>query len=374
LRVLVTGGAGFIGSHLVRELAGRGHEVRVLDNFEPQVHGRTASCNPPSGVELIRGDVRDRDCVARALEGVEAAFHQAAMVGVGQSMYEVERYVSANTLGAAVLLDVLANAPRARRPRKLIVASSMSIYGEGAYLYEKCGPQSPQPRSDEQLAHRQWELRCPSCGAELAAAPTPESKPLAPTSVYAITKRDHEELFLVVGRAYGIPTVALRYFNVYGRGQALANPYTGVAAIFSSRLLNGQRPVVFEDGRQTRDFVHVSDIVQANLLALESERAEGVYNVGTGAATGVLRVAEVLAGLLRPGTEPEIAGQFRAGDVRHCVADIGRIRRELGYEPRVAFEDGMADLVDWVRQQPAFVELDRFEAARAELEARGLTR
>jgi dTDP-L-rhamnose 4-epimerase len=286
-------------------------------------------------------------------------------------MYQIERYVSANALGAAVLLDVLAGNPR--HLRKLVVASSMSIYGEGAYVCDACGPQSPSLRSERQLALRQWELSCPSCAATLRPAPTPESKVIAPTSVYAITKRDHEELFLVVGRAYGIPTVALRYFNVYGRGQALANPYTGVAAIFSARLLSGQRPVIFEDGRQTRDFIHVSDIVQANVLALERD-AEGVFNVGTGRPTSVLRVAEVLSDLLGAGTEPEVVGQYRAGDIRHCVSDIGRARAELGYEPRVSFEDGMADLVDWVRQEPISPREDRFEASRAELEARGLTR
>jgi dTDP-L-rhamnose 4-epimerase len=369
LKVLVTGGAGFIGSHLVAELTRRGHQVRVLDNLEPQVHGSGQDVSLPNGVELLKADVRDRPAVERALDGVDAVFHEAAMVGVGQSMYQVERYVSANTLGGAVLLDVIANARR--RPRKLVVASSMSIYGEGAYRCPNCGPQSPELRGDAQLARRDWEPDCPSCGAKLAPALTTESKPIIPTSVYAISKRDHEELFLVVGHAYKIPTVALRYFNVYGRGQSLANPYTGVAAIFSSRLINGNRPVIFEDGQQSRDFVHVSDIVQANLLALEKEDADGVYNVGTGRATSVLRVAEVLIELLAPGIEPQVVGQFRAGDIRHCVADIGKIQRELGYQPRVVFENGMADLVGWVRQQQA---PDLFEASRAELEAHGLTR
>lgn len=368
MRVLVTGGAGFIGAHLVRALAARGHEVRVLDSLERQVHGEVAAPALPAGVELLRGNVRDRAVVARALVGAEAVFHQAAVVGVGQSMYEVARYVGANTLGAAVLLDAIANS--SRRPRKLLVASSMSIYGEGAYRCARCGPQCPDLRRSEQLAGRAWELVCDTCGSPLEPLPTPESKPLVPTSVYAITKRDHEELFLVVGRAYGIPTVALRYFNTYGPGQALGNPYTGVAAIFSSRLLNGHRPTVFEDGRQTRDFVHVSDVVQANLLALEAEDVSGVFNVGTGRATSVLRIAELLASLLWPGTEPEIVGRFRAGDIRHCFGDIARIRAELGYEPRVSLEAGLAELVEWVATQQA---PDRFDASQAELEARGLT-
>ena len=340
----------------------------MLDSLDAQVHGDAPGPELPPGVEWLRGDVRERQLVERALDGVEGVLHEAAVVGVGQSMYEVERYVSANTLGAAVLLDVIANS--SRRPRKLLVASSMSIYGEGAYVCERCGPSSPDVRPAEQLARREWELCCPSCGGILEPSPTPESKPLVPTSVYAITKRDHEELFLVIGRAYGIPTVALRYFNTYGPGQSLGNPYTGVAAIFSSRLLNGHAPTVFEDGRQTRDFVHVSDVVQANVLALEADDISGIYNVGTGRATSVSRVAELLATLLRPGTVPEIVGRFRAGDIRHCVADIAKVRAELGYEPRVSLEDGLAELVRWVAAQEA---PDRFEDSRAELEARGLT-
>ena len=368
MRVLVTGGAGFIGSHLVRALVESGHEVRVLDSFEAQVHGQEEATDLHAGAELIRGDVRDRVAIERALDGADAVFHEAAVVGVGQSMYEVERYVSANTLGGAVLLDVIANS--SRRPRKLLVASSMSIYGEGAYRCPSCGPRSPDLRPSEQLARREWELVCNACGAPLEPLPTPESKPLVPTSVYAITKRDHEELFMVIGRAYGVPTVALRYFNTYGPGQALGNPYTGVAAIFSSRLLNGHAPTVFEDGLQTRDFVHVSDVVRANLLALEAADVSGIFNVGTGRATSVLRVGEVLASLLRPGTEPEIVGRFRAGDIRHCIADISKAGAELGYEPRVSLEDGLAELVQWVAAQEA---PDRFDGSRAELESRGLT-
>jgi dTDP-L-rhamnose 4-epimerase len=365
--VLVTGGAGFIGSHLVTALAARGHQVRVLDSLEPQVH-RISSPKLPDGVELIRGDLRDRKAVAQALRGVEAVLHEAAVVGVGQSMYQIERYVSANSFGTAVLLDQVAH--QAQRPTKLIVASSMAIYGEGAYSCEKCGPCDAGPRSTVQLERREWEPWCATCRTTLKAVPTPEEKSLVPASVYAITKRDHEELFRVVGRAYGIPTVALRYFNVYGPGQALGNPYTGVAAIFSTRLLAGGRPVVFEDGRQTRDFVHVSDVVQANLLALEQPDADGIYNVGTGRAISVAQLARLLASLLKPGTEPEIVGQFRAGDVRHCVARIERIQQDLGYRPRIMLEEGLLDLVTWVRTQGT---QDAFDAAHAELAGRGLT-
>src|SRR5215468_9231812 len=292
--ILVTGGAGFIGSHLVDALVEHGHHVRVLDVIAPQVHvtGEPQHLNPEA--EFIRGDVCDPAALEKALKGVDIVYHQAAEVGVGQSMYEIQRYVRANDLGTAVLLEALIN--RRSQIRKLIVASSMSIYGEGAYRNAGSEVVYPQIRPAKQLTERQWEPLCPRTGAVLTPIGTPEEKPLVPTSVYAVTKQDQEQFCLVVGRAYGIPAVALRYFNVYGTRQALSNPYTGVCAIFSSRLLNDQRPVIFEDGEQTRDFVHVSDIVQANLLALETDRADyQVVNVGTGRATSVKEVMRMLA-------------------------------------------------------------------------------
>ena len=387
MKILVTGGAGFIGSHLVDALVTAGHRVRVLDNLDPQVHGagatRPAHLHPAT--ELQIGDVRDRNAVARALDGVEAVFHQAAAVGVGQSMYQIEHYVSVNAVGAAVLLEGIVE--RRQQLRKLVVASSMSLYGEGAYRAPDGRRVHPPLRTEAALAARRFELyeaaEPPIPGAaeppipghggqELVPLGTPEEKPLQPTSIYAITKRDHEEMFLAVGAAYDIPVVALRYFNVYGPRQALSNPYTGGVAIFSSRLLNRRPPLVYEDGRQTRDFVHVSDIVQANLLALDSEAAGGrIYNVGTGRATSVLQVAETLSELLDFGEKPEVLGQYRAGDIRHCVADISRIQRELGYRPRVAFADGLRELLAWLRTQSPD---DAVEAAGRELAARGLTR
>jgi dTDP-L-rhamnose 4-epimerase len=371
MKVLVTGGAGFVGSHTVDALLARGHEVRVLDNLEPQVHGATD--RPPDHLsrecEFVRGDVRDRDAVRRALEGVDAVLHLAAAVGVGQSMYEIERYVTANSLGAAVLLE--AALERRDHLRRLVVASSMSIYGEGAYRDAEGAPALPGLRPDEQLARRAFEC-LDGRGRPLRPVPTPEDKPLRPTSVYAVTKRDHEELFLVIGAAYGIPAVALRYFNIYGSRQALSNPYTGVMAIFSSRLLNGHAPLLFEDGRQTRDFVHVTDIAQANVLALEREGvAGGVYNVGTGQPTSILQVAETLAKELGFPEPPEISGKFRAGDIRHCFADVSRAGAELGYAPRVALHEGVAELLAWLRTQSAE---DRVAGAAAELERRGLAR
>ena len=371
MKILVTGGAGFIGSHLVDALIAAGHRVRVLDNLDPQVHG--AGALPPAhlhpAAELQVGDVRDRKAVARALDGVEAVFHQAAAVGVGQSMYQIEHYVSVNAVGAAVLLEGIVE--RRRQLRRLVVASSMSLYGEGAYRAPDGRSVHPALRTEADLAARRFELRDAN-GSELTPIGTPEEKPLQPTSIYAITKRDHEEMFLAVGAAYDIPVVALRYFNVYGPRQALSNPYTGVVAIFSSRLLNRRPPLLYEDGRQTRDFVHVSDIVQANLIALECDAAGGrTYNVGTGRATSVLQVAETLSELLDFAEKPEPLGTYRAGDIRHCVADISRIERELGYRPKVAFADGLRELLAWLRSQSPD---DAVEAAGRELAARGLTR
>lgn len=370
-RILVTGGAGFIGSHLVDALIERGYNVRVYDNLVPQVHGANPQPRYVSKeAEFIHGDLRDQDRLRRALKDVRVVFHQAAEVGVGQSMYEIVRYVDGNTGGTAVLLELLAN--ERHSVEKLIVASSMSIYGEGAYRCDQDGEVYPQLRSDAQLQKRNWEMQCPHCGRVVTPLPTNEAKPLFPTSIYAISKMDQELMCLAIGRAYGIPTVALRYFNAYGPRQALSNPYTGVAAIFSSRLLNRRPPIVFEDGRQSRDFIHVSDIVQANLLALEKDDVEfEVFNVGTGRPLTVLDVAMTLARGLGVEVAPEIVGQFRAGDIRHCYADISKIRSRLGFEPRVRFEDGMADLVAWVREQEG---ADLVEQARRELERRGLTR
>jgi dTDP-L-rhamnose 4-epimerase len=368
MKTLVTGGAGFIGTHLVRSLTERGDQVVVLDSLEPQVHGPTPP-EAPSGARIIAGSVGDREIAAQALEGVERVVHLAAAVGVGQSMYEIARYTELNTMATARFLEVLvATRPM---PARLVVASSMSIYGEGEYICPDHGRMAPRPRPEEQLLARSWEMHCPSCGREMRPVGTRETKPLLPTSIYAINKRDHEEMCLVTGAAYGIPTVALRFFNIYGPGQALSNPYTGVTAIFASRLLNRRSPMMFEDGAQTRDFTHVSDVVRGILLALESETAvRQAVNLGTGRATSVADVARVISAGMGLDIEPECNGRYRAGDIRHCYADPNRAREMLGFEAQKTFEEGMGSLVEWLRDQSAE---DRVDGATHELAVRGLT-
>ncbi len=369
MKVLVTGGAGFIGSHLVDRLLAAGDDVRILDNLDLQVHD-----GPPGylarDAELVVGDVRDPEQVGKALDGVGCVVHLAAAVGVGQSMYEIARYTSVNASGAAVVLEQVAT--RRDQLSKLVVASSMSIYGEGLYRCPAEGVEvTPRSRPVAQLERRQWDPVCPRCAAPLKPLPTPETKPLQPTSVYAIGKRDHEELFLAVGTAYDIPTTALRFFNVYGPRQSLANPYTGVVAIFATRLLNGRPPVVFEDGLQTRDFIHVADIVDGVVAALEPGRADGeAVNLGTGRATSILSVAETLAKQLGVDVDPIVRNVYRAGDIRHCFADTSRALDALGFTASTSFDAGMRELVDWLAGQDA---LDRVDDATAALEARGLT-
>jgi dTDP-L-rhamnose 4-epimerase len=372
MRVLITGGAGFIGSHLADHLLAEGHDVRALDSLDAQVHptGERPDYLDPA-VELQVGDVRDHEAVARALDGVDTVVHFAAAVGVGQSMYEIERYTSVNAIGAAVLLEE--SLKRRDAIGKLLVASSMSIYGEGQYRNPRTGESGIAPgiRPERQLAEKQWEI-VGDDGGPLEPEPTAETKHLRPTSVYAVGKRDHEELFLSVGAAYGIPTVALRFFNVYGERQALSNPYTGVAAIFSSRLLNDRSPVVFEDGRQTRDFVDVRDLVRGCSLALAGEGAAGrTVNLGTGVPTSVLDVAHTIARGLGKEIEPEVAEQYRAGDIRHCYADTRLAEELLGFRAEISFQDGMTDLLAWLEGQRAD---DAVDAAREALVARGLAR
>jgi len=367
-KILVTGGAGFIGSFLVDALVERGHEVVVFDNFEPQVHGRKRPDYLNKAARYVKGDVCDVPAFKKVALRAEVIFHQAAMVGVGQSQYQIRRYTDVNVLGTANLLDILAN--NKHRCEKLLVAASMSSYGEGLYLCDDHGAIRPPLRGESDVASGCWELNCPRCGKPAVPAATPETAALICNSIYAQNKKDQEEMTLMFGRTYGLPAVALRYFNVYGPRQSLSNPYTGVCAIFMSRLKNGRRPVIYEDGGQTRDFVSVHDIVQANLLAMEKDSANGqVFNVGTGKPVAVKDVARLLATLYGVKIEPDICGKFRKGDVRHCYPDISRARRLLGYEPRVSFDAGMRELIEWSRRAEA---KDKFEEAARELRKRGL--
>jgi dTDP-L-rhamnose 4-epimerase len=360
-----------VGSHLVDALLDRGDRVRILDNLDPQVHGpdRRKPAWVPADAEFIQGDMRSADDVRASLRGVEIVYHLAAAVGVGQSMYQVADYTAVNTLGTAHLLQALVDDRGA--VEKLVVASSMSIYGEGRYARPGGGEPTATLRTAGQLRDHDWEPRDVD-GAVLAPVATDEQKPLDPTSIYALTKADQEKMVLMMGAAYGIPSVALRFFNIYGPRQALSNPYTGVAAIFSSRLLNGQPPLVFEDGEQKRDFVSVHDIVQALLLSAEEEAAVGkAFNVGSGRAVTVREVASTLASVLGTDVEAQVVGKYRVGDIRHCFADISLAREVLGYEPRVTFEAGMQELVEWLQEQER--PEDRVETHAAELAARGLT-
>src|SRR5690242_11266162 len=367
--ILITGGAGFIGSHLADALLSRGHRVRALDCLSAQVHGpdaaRPSYLNPE--VELIWGDVRDPESVRRALKGIDVVYHLAAAVGVGQSMYEIAQYTSVNNMGTAVLLEALV----ARPVDRLIVASSMSLYGEGLYHCPDGSTCLGVERDLPQLRAGGWEVRNER-GEILTPVPTPESKLPSLASIYALSKFDQERMCLMVGRAYGIPTTGLRFFNVFGTRQALSNPYTGVLAIFASRLLNGNRPTVFEDGLQRRDFVSVYDVARVCCLVLEHPgSAGGVFNIGSGRSYTILEIAERIAKVLgKENLEPEVTGKYRVGDIRHCFADISLARSALGYQPQVQLDDGLEELAHWLEGQEA---TDRVDQARAELAARGLT-
>jgi dTDP-L-rhamnose 4-epimerase len=367
-RVLITGGAGFIGSHLADELLGHGYEVSVLDNLLPQVHGGEAQ--PPAylseRVHFIRGDVRDRATVAAALKKADAVFHFAAAVGVGQSMYEISKYTDINAVGTSVLLEALLEHP----VHKLVIASSMSVYGEGLYQGPGGAVVADACRPLDSLRQSRWEP-LDAAGAPLAPVATPESKPPMLASVYALSKYMQERMCLMIGQTYRIPTVALRFFNVYGTRQALSNPYTGVLAIFASRFLNGKPPLIFEDGHQRRDFVSVYDVAAGCRLALESDCSGEVFNLGSGQSASILQVARMMAEVLgKTHLSPQVCGKYRVGDIRHCFADISKARRLLGYRPQVSLSQGMVELAGWLATQNA---QDQVDAVNADLAQRGLT-
>jgi dTDP-L-rhamnose 4-epimerase len=371
-KVLITGGAGFIASHLADLLLAQGYDVRALDNLDPQIHG--PGRQPPDylndEVDLIIGDVRSEDQVRRALEGIDAVFHFAARVGVGQSMYEVTDYTDVNNRGTTILLEAMIERAKVKPFDRLVVASSMSIYGEGLYRDADGAEVATAERSIAQLRAGGFDP-LDAAGRKLAPVPTPETKTPSLMSVYALSKYDQERLCLLIGGAYGIPTVALRFFNVYGPRQALSNPYSGVLAIFASRLLNGKPPLIFEDGQQRRDFVHVGDIAQACRLALEVDDAVGrAFNVGSGQTVSVAEVASRLAGTIGVDIAPEITGECRLGDIRHCFPDVSLAQSVLGYQPRMRLDAGLEELAGWLEGKIA---IDRVVEAREALAQRSLT-
>ena len=369
--ILVTGGAGYIGSHLVDALVAREYRVTVLDNLEPQVHRSGAwpsYANPKA--EYVRGDVRDRTVFEPLVLAADAVVHFAAAVSVGQSMYQIDRYVDVNTRGTALLLDILVNAKH--HVQKVLVASSIGVYGEGAYRCTAHGVVAPPIRPESQLAVRDWEQRCPVCREPVVSIPTPEDKPLYRDNIYSMTKYHQEEMVLLIGKTYGIPAVAPRFFNVYGPRQSLSNPYAGVAAIWLSRLLNGRQPVVFEDGRQLRDFVSIHDVVDCLVLMIEQSGADFLpVNVGSGQTVTILEIARLLTRLLGVDIEPQVTETGRRFDIRHNTADISRATATLGFRPRVSLEQGFAELIEWARTTPDVAE-DFFDRALDELSEKGL--
>ena len=364
-QILITGGCGFIGRYVTEELMERGYAVRILDSLIDQVHGGAAA-PVPDGVEVMRADVRDKAAVSEALRGVDGVVHLAAEVGVGQSMYEIARYVGGNDLGTAVLLEAMIDTPVSR----IVVASSMSVYGEGLYESSNGSSVATVRRRGADIKAGRWDPIGPD-GSTLKPVPTDEQKPVDLASIYALTKYAQERAVLIFGEAYEVDAVALRLFNVFGPGQALSNPYTGVLANFASRLINGQSPMIFEDGRQQRDFVHVRDVARAFRLALEQRPAAGhVINVGSGNAYAIADIATMLARAMGvPQLTPDIMGKARSGDIRNCFADISKARELLGFEPQFRLEESLDELADWVRQAQA---VDRGAEMKRQLEERGL--
>lgn len=367
--ILVTGGAGFIGSHLVDSLLATGYRVRVLDNLDRQIHptGRLPGYFNPKA-EFILGDVTRMADWINALKNIDAVVHFASAVGVGQSMYQIEKYVRVNSLGTALLLDYLAN--NSHSLKKILVAASMSSYGEGLYKCDNCGLVRPGLRDEKTLKSGDFNNYCPNCSSVISPVPTPETANQESNSIYAITKKNQEEMVLTFGKAYRLPAIAMRFFNVYGPRQSLSNPYNGVAAIFLSRIKNNVPPVINEDGTMTRDFVHVYDVASACIAGLE--RSTGDYhsfNVGTGKPVSISDVAILLAKLLNSGIVPEITGKVRKLDVRHCYADLAKIKKLLGWTPKMTLRQGFKELIDWGKDEIA---VDKVDYALAELDKRGL--
>ncbi|RRO01997.1 NAD-dependent epimerase/dehydratase family protein [Pectobacterium aquaticum] len=373
-KILITGGAGFIGSNLALKLINKKYEVVVLDNLSPQIHGDDFSCSPlylsiKDKVEFIHGSVLSKNDWLRALKGVDAVIHLAAETGTGQSMYEIEKYTDVNIKGSSIFLDILANTTHS--VKKIIVASSRSIYGEGRYFSEGYGDVYPLERKDSDMANGDFEVKCPLSGQEVTLLPTHEDSKIHPSSIYGITKQVQEQMFLVMGKSLGIPTVAFRYQNVYGAGQSLSNPYTGILSIFSTRIKNGNVINIFEDGLESRDFVYVDDVVDATILGLEKSEADyKVFNVGYGEPIDVLEVANTLKVSYNVNVDVVVSGNYRLGDIRHNYADLTKIRTELGFEPKVSFRDGITKFTAWVEKQD--VKNDLYDESVAEMKKKGL--
>ena len=371
--ILITGGSGFIGSKLSLKLIEKGYKVRVLDNLSTQIHGNDVHLSPlylsiKDKVDFVNGDVRNMDDWKKAIQKQDAVIHLAAETGTGQSMYEVERYVNVNIRGTAILLDLLAN--NEHQIQKVVVASSRAIYGEGKYISDILGVVYPEERSEYQISKGIFDHLCAHSKKKLKSLPTDESSKIHPSSIYGITKHNQEQMILLGCKSLDIPAVAFRYQNVYGPGQSLSNPYTGILSIFSTRFLNGNPINVFEDGLQSRDFVFIDDVVDATILGLESENANNkVYNVGSGVNTSVLKVANKLKELYDSDVEITISGNYRLGDIRHNYADLSKVK-SIGYEPKVSFDKGIERFAVWVKQQE--VQEDIYEQSIKEMKEKGM--
>lgn len=364
--ILITGGAGFIGSHTADRLIQEGHTVRILDLLDPQIHGNQTGFPEymHSSVECMRGDVRSVEDVSRALDGIDAVYHFAALTGVGQSMYDIKSYVDTNCTGTAALLEAIVKT--SVNLKAFVLASSRAVYGEGTHSCPKHGDVFPPPRQRDDMEQGKFDVFCPECHATLTAVVTQEDRPLRPLSVYALTKQQQEELCLYASHTYGLPVRILRYFNVYGSRQSLSNPYTGVVSIFFSRLKAGQPISLYEHGTPGRDFVHVSDVVQANLLALEADIEPGTcINVGAAQEYTIAEIAKVLAQACSCTADIRDSGEFRVGDIHSCYADIDRARQLLGYVPKISLAEGMREFTDWAAGQET---VDLYQQTVDELE------
>lgn len=367
-KILVTGGAGFIGSFLVDGLIKDGYQVRILDNLEDQVHHGEKPDYINKNAEFIKGDVRDYDILKKAIKNIDAVYHLAAAVGVAQSNYEIKKYTDTNVGGIANLLDILVNGKH--QVKKIIGISSMTGYGEGNYRCIKCGIVRPPLRDEEQLKKKDWNLYCPNCGQAVRPISTDESAVDFPNSIYGLSKKVQQDMVLLLSKIYNISSVILRGFNVYGPRQSLSNPYTGVTAIFISRLKNNQPCVVYEDGLQTRDFISVHDVVEAFMLALEKDQANyQMFNIGSGYGTTILKIAQTLSKLLGKSNLIQVNQEYRKNDIRHCFADITKAKKLLGWKPKITLEQGLRELIEWSEGEKAE---DKFSEAQKELEQKGL--